>query len=163
MPIDTKVLQMLANREDRGAGVKRWRINAVDTRGRPAKHGPFFGTQAEAEVILAAVTFDLVSVDLQELLEFVQLGAPNTVAAFDFTNRDITEENGEEHIYTEFATNDRVIALTLAWWLDTLNTGARNAISGRAGFSGEQRGRVDNRYPPMVVVDPFLDAVEEAP
>ncbi len=159
MAIVSRALTLLAN--SKGPGVKRWRVDAVDALGRIWVHGPLSGTQAEAEVIRDAVVWDLGELDRAELLTWVQAG--NTVAAFDYTNRDLTEEEGEEHIYLTFATNDREIALTLAWWLDTLNTGARNNIAGRLDFSGQQRGRVDQRYPPMVVALPWLDAVEEAP
>ncbi len=161
MAIVSRVLTLLASGVD--PGVKRWRIDAVDALGRVWVHGPFNGTQAEGEAARDAVVFDTAGLDMQELLEFVQLGAPNTVAAFDITNRDITEEEGEEHIYLTFATNDREIALTLAWWLKTLKTGERNTIAARIGFTGGQRGRIHQRYPPMVVVLPWLDAVEEAP
>ena len=161
MPIGPRTLTLLANRPDLGAGIKSWRVNARDARGRVWVDGPFKATLAEAEVKRDAVVFNLPEVDLRELLEFVQLGDPNTVAAFDLTDRDITEDEGEDHIYTEFAVNDRDIALTLAWWLDTLNTGQRNTIGGRAGFDGTKRGRIDQRFNAMVVVDPFLDATEE--
>lgn len=163
MPITSRTLTLLANREDIGPGVKSWRVDAVDTRGRPWVHGPFKVTQAEAEVIRDAVTFDLAELDKRELLEFVQLGPPNTVAAFDYTDHDITEEDGEEHIYLTFAANTREIALPLSWWLNTLKTGARNNIAGRVGFSGTQSGRIDQRYTPMVMVLPWLDAMEEVP
>ncbi len=163
MAIVSRTLTPLAFRPDLGLGVKRWRVDAVDALGRRWVHGPFSGTQAEGEVIRDAWTPDLAELDKRELLEFVQIGAPNTVAVFDYTDRNITEDEGEEHVYLTFATSKHEIALTLAWWLDTLNTGARNNIAGRIGFSGQQRGRVDQRYPPMVVVLPWLDAVEGAP
>ena len=163
MPIESRTLQLLANREQDGPGIKRWRVDAVDALGRIWVQGPFNGTQVEAEARRDAAVFNLAGKDKKELLQFVLLGTPNTVSAFDYTDRDITELDGEDHIYLTFATEDRVIALDLAWWLDTLNTGQRNTIAGRIGFTGDQRGRVDQRFPPMVVVNPFLDAIEEAP
>ncbi len=163
MPITSRTLTPLAFREDLGPGVKTWRVEAVDARGRPWKKGPFKVTQVEAEIIRDAAVWDLIRRDKAELLKFVQLGTPNTVAAFDYTGSDITEEDGEDHIYLTFAINDREIALDLAWWLNTKNTGELNTIAGRVGFTGDERGRIHQRFPPMIVVNPWLDSVEEAP
>ncbi len=58
MPIVSRTLTMLANREDIGPGIKRWRVDAIDALGGVWVHGPFSGTRAEAEVIRDATVFD---------------------------------------------------------------------------------------------------------
>lgn len=55
MPIVSRVLTKLANRADIGPGIKRWRVDGLDGRGQPWVHGPFFGTQAEGEIVRDAV------------------------------------------------------------------------------------------------------------
>jgi hypothetical protein len=161
MPIISRTLTKLADREDLGVGIKTWRIDGLDAIGERWVYGPFNATQAEAEVLRDTVVWDLAGRDRNAVLEFVQQGAPNTVAAFDYTNRDIVEDDGEDFVYLTFATSGRDMALRLAWWLDTLTTGARNTIGGRVGADGAARGRIDQRYPPMVLVLPWLDAVED--
>ena len=163
MPIVSRSLTFLADRPDLGTDIKRWRIDGTDALGFNWVYGPFNAIQSEAETLRDTVTWDLAGRDLSNLLEFVQLGSPNTVAAFDYTNRDIVEIDGEDHIYRTFAINERDIALMLAWWLDTLNTGQRNTIGGRVGADGAMRGRIDQRFPAMVLVLPWLDAAEELP
>ncbi len=53
-----RTLTKLANREDLGPGIKRWRIDAVDDLGRRWVHGPFSGTRAKGESVRDAVVFD---------------------------------------------------------------------------------------------------------
>ncbi len=161
MPITSRTLTKLANREDRGPGVMRWRVDAVDAKGRRWVHGPFFGTQAEGDVIRDAVVFDLAEEDKSELLAWVQ--ARNTVAAFDYTDRDITEVRGEEHIFQWFVESLGAEAITVAWWLDAINTGKFNNILGRIGYTGNQGDSITSRFAGMVTVEPFYDATIEAP
>ena len=51
MPIVSRILTILANREDIGPSVKRWRIDGVDGRGANWVHGPFTANQTDAEAI----------------------------------------------------------------------------------------------------------------
>lgn len=146
-----------------GPGVKTWRIEAIDSRGRLWVQGSFKVTQAEAEAKRDAAVFDLVELDLRELLEFVQLGDPNTVAAFDYTNRDITEDAGEEHIFQWFAEAGGAEAITVAWWMDGINTGKFNSIRDRIGYTGAQGSDITSRFTFMVTVEPFYDLTIEAP
>ena len=161
MPIVSRTLTLLANREDRGPGVKRWRVDATDARGRIWVHGPFFGTQAAGEVVRDAVAFDLAEQDKAELLEWVH--ARNTVAAFDYTGRDITEAQGEEHVFQWFAESPGAEAITVAWWLDSINTGTFNNILGRVGYTGDQGDSITSRFTSMVTVDPWYDLTIKAP
>ena len=163
MPIVSRTLTLLANREDLGPGIKTWRIDGVDAIGERWVYGSFNATTAEAEVLRDTVVWDLVGRDRANVLEFVQQGAPNTVAAFNYTNRDIVLADGQDIVYWTFATSEQDTALKLAWWLDTLTTGTRNTIGGRVGADGAMRGRIDQRYPPMVLVLPWLDATENLP
>ncbi len=161
MPITSRTLTMLANREDSGPGIKRWRVDGVDALGRIWVHGPFSGTQAEAEVIRDAVVWDLAELDLRDVLEWVQ--ARNTVAAFDYTDRDITQAEAEEHVFKWFAESRGVDAITVAWWMDGINTGKFNSIRDRIGYTGDQGATITIRFSDMVVVEPTYDLTIEAP
>ena len=161
MPIVSRALTALANREDIGPGVKTWRVNAVDALGRSWVHGPFKVTQAEGETIRDAVAFELAEADKAELLTWVQ--ARNTVASFDYTNRDITEAQGEEHVFQWFAETPGADAITVAWWMEDINTGKFNNILARAGFTGDQGDTITSRFVSMVGVEPWYDFIVEAP
>ncbi len=161
MAIVSRALTLLANREDIGPGVKRWRVDGVDVLGRIWVHGPFSGTQAEAEVIRDAVVWDLAEQDKAEVLAWVQ--ERNTVAAFDYTDRDIVEADGEEHVFQWFAENLGAEAITVAWWMDGINTGKFNSIRDRIGYTGDQGATITIRFSDMVVVEPTYDLTIEAP
>ena len=161
MPIVSRTITLLANREDIGPGTKRWRVDGVDARGRIWVHGPFNGTQTEAEVIRDAVVWDLAEVDKGELLEWVQ--ARNTVAALDYTDRDIVQADGEEHVFQWFSESLGAEAITVAWWLDDINTGTFNKILARVGFTGDQGDTITSRFSSMVTVEPWYDLIVEAP
>ena len=161
MPIVSSTLTLLANREDIGPGVKRWRVDGVDALGRIWVHGPFNGTQAEAEVIRDAVVWDLAEVDKAELLTWVQ--ARNTVAAFDYTDRDIVQDDGEEHVFQWFAESPGAEAITVAWWMDDINTGTFKAIRDRIGYSAAQGSDITSRFTFMISVEPWYDLTVEAP
>jgi hypothetical protein len=161
MPIASKSLTKLANREDIGSGVKRWRVEGVDAKGRNYVHGPFSGTQAEADAILAGVTWELTAVDKSDLLAWVI--DKNPVSTFDYTDRDITELQGEEYIFQWFAESSGDEAIKVAWWLDSLNTGAFNTIRDRIGYTGEQGANITSRFTFMMSVEPWYELTETAP
>ncbi len=154
MPITSRTLTELASREDIAPGFKRWRVDAVDAKGRRWVHGPFGGTLAEAEPIRDAVAFDLADLDKRELLEWVQ--ARNTVADFDYTDRDIAEAQGEEHVFQWFMESPGAEAITVAWWLDSINTGRFNAITTRMNIV-EHRANITSRFTFMISVEPWYD------
>ncbi len=161
MPVVSRTLTLLANREDLGPGIKRWRVDAVDALGRIWVHGPFSGTLAEAEVIRDAVVFNLAEADKAELLTWVQ--ARGTVVAFDYTDRDITEADGEEYIFQWFAEQMGAEAITVAWWLGDINTGVFNAIRDRIGYTGDQGSTITSRFQGMVTIEPFYNLTVEVP
>ncbi len=161
MPIRFRTLTMLANREDIGPGIKRWRVDGVDALDRIWVHGPFSGTQAEAEVIRDGVVWDLAELDKAELLAWVQ--ARNTVADFDYTDRDIVQADGEEHVFQWFAESPGVDAITVAWWMDEINTGRFKAIRDRIGYTAAQGSAITSRFTFMVSVEPWYDLIVEAP
>ena len=151
MPISSLNLQELATREDRGPGIKSWRIDGVDALGRPWGHGSFFGTRAEAEVVRDAVVFGLAELDKSELLDWVR--ARNTVASFDYANRDITEEDVEDHIFKWFMESPGAEAITVACWLNSINTGAFNSITTSMEIV-EHRSHITSRFNCIVSVEP---------
>jgi hypothetical protein len=159
MPIVSKTLTKLANREDVGPGIKRWRVNGLDARGRIYVHGPFNGTQAEADVVRDSVVWELTEADKAELLAWVQ--ARNTVASFDYTDRDITEADGEEYIFQWFAEAQGDDAMTVAWWMDSINTGKFNSIRDRIGYTGQQGADITSRFTFMVSVEPWYQFTTE--
>ncbi len=161
MPILSRTLTKLANREDIGAGIKRWRVEGLDSRGRGWIYGSFLAIEADAEVIRSTVVWKLATADLDELLLWVQ--ARNTVASFDYTNRDITEDEGEEFIFTWFAESPGNDAITVAWWMDDINTGTFNKIRDRIGYTGNQGADITSRFTFMVAVEPWYEFTVEAP
>ncbi len=161
MPIASRILTMLANREDIGPGIKRWRIDGVDDLGRIWVHGPITGTEAEGIVIRDAVIWQLAELDKRELVKWVQVR--NTVASFNYTDRDIVQADGEEHVFQWFAESLGGEAITVAWWLDSITTGTFNAIRDRIGYTGVQGANITSRFTFMVAVEPWYDAIEEAP
>lgn len=88
MPIVTRNLVRLANREDLGAGVKRWRVDGIDHAGGNWVHGPFSGTRAEAEAIRDGCWTSAQLQDAEERrgIEFITAGgAPESFARGDLT------------------------------------------------------------------------------
>jgi hypothetical protein len=161
MPITSKTLIKLANQStstepDR----KRWRIDGVDALGRGYVHGPFSGTQAEADAVLSTVVWNLTKADKDELLDWVK--NRNTVASFDYTNRDITELDGEEYIFQWFAESPGNDAILVAWWMDSINTGKFNSIRDRIGYTGDQGADITSRFSFMVTVEPWYEFIVEA-
>ena len=156
MPVISRQLTKLANRDDIAPGMKKWRVDGVDAKGRGWKHGPFGPVDlVEAESIRDGVVWDLAGQDFSDLLEWVQ--ALNTVATFDLTDRDITEDQGEEFITQWFAEALGQDAITVAWWLDGINTGLFNAITARIGYDGAQKSDITNRFTFLLVAEPWWD------
>jgi len=77
--------------------------------------------------------------DFADLLAFVEVfpgGVENQPSDFDFTNRDVTLLEGEEHLLVVFATGPGEEAIKLAWWLasSNMNPPTFNAIRDRVGI-----------------------------
>lgn len=161
MPIVSRELTLLANREDIGPGIKRWRVDGADARGRSWLHGPFSGTQSEAEIIRdgAWTTQQLADKDLAELIEWVE--AKNSVASFDYTNRDIDQDAGEEHVAREFASRPGDSAIRLAWWIEDTPGPTWAAIGNRIGWDAQTQSDVQDRGIALAAAEPSYDLVFE--
>ncbi len=88
MPIISRTLTKLANREDIAPGWKRWRVDGVDGRGEGWVHGPFGGTLEDAEAIRdAAWPQDLLYEHDESVgVEFVENGGdPSAYVPEDIT------------------------------------------------------------------------------
>lgn len=163
MPIVSRTLAKLANREDIGVGIKRWRVDGVDGRDRSWVHGPFFGTQAEADIIRDAAwtTQQLADVDLREVVLWVE--DKNTVASLDYTNRDITEQEAEDHVAAEFARRPGEDAIRLAWWIESLNPTAWSTIGDRIGWTSQEQSDIQDRAISLTAAEPLYDTTYEVP
>ena len=160
MPIiqGSLTLTMLANREDMGAGIKRWRIDAVDAVGRRWKHGPFSGTQAAGEAVRDTVVFHTADQDRRDLL--AHIGTRGSIETFDFAPRDIDGRQGEVAILLDFADMSGEQDIKIAWWIDALSDTDFNAIRRRAGFTTTQGARIRNRAAKLLVASQVLDQTE---
>ena len=161
MPIVSKTLTKLANREDIQPGWKKWRIEGIDALGRKWTHGSFGGTQAYAEAELTKPLWNLAAEDFAALLQWVQ--NLNAVADFDYNNRDITQADGEEYIFQWFAEAEGADAISVAWWMDDINTGKFNSIRDRIGYTGAQGSDITSRFTFMVSVEPWYNRKVRAP
>jgi len=88
MPIVSRTLTKLANRDDIAPGLKRWRVDGVDGKGRQWVHGPFLGTQVNAEAIRdsAWTQQQLEQADEDEGLQFIENGGdPESFAREDLS------------------------------------------------------------------------------
>lgn len=159
--IVSRNLQKLANRDDIQPGWKRWRIEATDNRGRVWTEGPFGALQADAEIRRDAFTADSSDLDRAELLAWVQ--ALNEVDAFDYTNRDIDQDAGEEYIFQWFAERPGDDAITVAWWVEGINTGKFNSIRDRIPYSGLEGADIQQKASNLVLAQPWYDKIVLAP
>lgn len=147
-----------------GGGTVLASFLAIDSLGREWRRSRArFADEAAAEAASDAFdwTVQLIGADQQELLEWVQ--ALNTVADFDFSGRDIDEDAGEEFIFQWFAESEGSNAITVAWWMDDINTGQFNSIRDRIGYTGLQGADITSRFTFMVAVNPWYDFIVEAP
>lgn len=167
MPIDTATLIKTPN----NVAQTRWTISAIDTLGTSWTLGPFMATEAEAEARRVLMITDWPNVwnlaerDYADLLEFVMQGSVDdtsfAVEFFDYTNRDITEIDGEKYVYWYFGAGDREAALNTVWWMDFLKPNQLNAIANNLGLDGVTEGLVEQRIPTLKNALPWLDAAVE--
>ena len=157
MPVISRQLDYAREQAD---GRFKCRVSGIDAKGRSYIHGPFGADSlVAAEAVRDGVVWDLAGQDFNDLLEWVQ--ALNTVATFDLTDRDITEDQGEEFITRWFAEAAGEDAITVAWWLDDINTGLFNAITARIGYDGTQKSDITNRFTFLLVAEPWWDKTVE--
>ena len=101
MPITSRTLTLLANRDDIEPGMKRWRVDGEDGRGARWVHGPFFAVEgAAAEAIRDAAwsTEQLEDHDEQKGVEFVEDGG----AAESFAREDLTLQEWRRRLAKRF-------------------------------------------------------------
>ena len=122
-----------------------------------------FADEAAAQVALDAHNWtpQLRDADFRDLRVWVQ--GLNPVSTFDLTGRDITEGEGEEFIMKWFAESPGDDAITVAWWLDSINTGAFNAIRNRVGFTGDEGSTITQRFTFLLAAEPWWDVTVKAP
>ena len=161
MPIVSRTLEGVQNNRN---GTVFAAFLAVDDKGREWRRSRSrFADEAAATVASDAHNWtpQLISQDKQDLLVWVQ--ALNDVADFDYTGRDTDEDAGEEFIFQWFAENLGDDAITVAWWMDDINTGKFNSIRDRIGYTGIQGADITSRFTFMVSVEPWYDLTIETP
>lgn len=137
---------------------------AVDAQGKEWRRSRSrFNNESAAEAASDAHnwTSQLQDVDFADLLLWVQ--GRNLISDFDFTGRDITEDEGEEFIMSWFGKSSGDLAITVAWWLDDLNTGAFNEIRNRVGYTGDEGSTITQRFTFLLLAEPWWDVTVEAP
>ncbi len=135
---------------------------AVDGKGQLwSRSRARFTSEAFAQADLDAYnwTLQLRDRDFNDLLVWVQ--ERNTVATFDLTDRDITEDEGEEFIMVWFAGHGGNKAITVAWWLDSLNTGQFNTIRDRVPFTGVQGSTITSKFTFLLAAEPWWNVIVE--
>lgn len=137
---------------------------AVDDQGREWRRSRSrFVSEAAAQAALDTHDWgpQLESADFQDLLIWVR--GLNTVADFDLTDRDITEEQGEDFIAGTFAESPGADAIHLAWWIESLSPPSWAAIFTRVGWTSQEGSRIQDRAIALLAAEPVFDAVEEIP
>ncbi len=157
------VSRTLTNRGVQVDGKVRVLERIIDSKGR--RWDRVYKAVSEAQAITdmnaRVLTEELADADRADLLQWVQ--ARNTVADFDYTNRDIDQDAGEEHIFQHFAESQGAKAILVAWWMDDINTGKFNAIRDRIGYTGTQGADITSRFTFLVAVEPWYEFTVEAP
>lgn len=136
MPISTRVL---TKQNQQASG--RWRVREVhtDALGVDFTFQYLAASVAEATTNMnsaeraAETVAILVDRDIQEVIVWVE--ARNTPASFDYTDRDIDSDRGEEEVAKHFARSPGEVALLFAWWIESLGPPAWTAIATRLGWS----------------------------
>ncbi len=160
MPIVTRTLESV---QPTTGGVFA-NLLAVDALGREWRRSRSrFVDEVAAEVASDAHdwTPQLRAQDFRELLVWVQ--ELNPVSTFDLTGRDITEDDGEEFIMKWFGESDGGDAITVAWWLDDINTGKFNSIRDRVGYTGVEGSTITQRFTFLLSAEPWWDVIVKAP
>ncbi len=160
MPILTRSLDSI---QQTTGGIFAAFLN-MDSKGREWRRSRSrFADEATAQLDLDAHdwTPQLQSADFADLLIWVQ--ARNTVASFDLTGRDITEEQGEEFIAGTFAKSPGADAIHLAWWIESLNPPSWTAIRTRIGWTNQEGSDVQDRAISLTAAEPLFDTTIGVP
>ena len=118
-------------------------------------------SQVDVEVDMNArdLTQTLVDRDVSEVIQHVEAG--NDISTFDYTGRDITEDEAEEEVLKEFARRDGESAVILSWWPEDLGTPQWNQLINRLGWDSSLEQRVQDRSIALNVARPFYDQTEQ--
>lgn len=167
MPIVSRNLLFYRPQADGSA-----RVREVHTDSLGVEHTLQYVTnETEAQVIIDMnardLTAQLVQRDIGDLIQWVETSegeiTGNPVSTFDFTNRDITENDGEDEVTQEFARRQGDSAMRLCWWIESLGNPQWTAITTRLGWSntaGEIGERVQTRGINLTTALPDYDRVE---
>lgn len=162
MPIVTRTLKFYRPQADGRARTREVHTDSLGTE-IPVQ---YLTNKTEAAVTTDMnardLTSSLVTRDIADLIQWVE--ALNPVSTFDFTGRDITENDGEGEIAKEFARRPGDSAIRLAWWIESLSPPQWTAISTRLGWSntaGEIGERVQTRGQNLTVALPDYDRTED--
>lgn len=159
MPIVTRELtHVSAIQRD---GTVRVREVLTSAKGQTIPHSYKAVSEAQAITDMNArdVTEQLRNSDFNELLDWVK--AKNGSDAFDYTDRDITELEGEEFLLIWFAEQIGDAAISLAWWVEDMTPPIYDAIRIRAGFDSDQGAEVQDKAIALVAAEPFINVVVE--
>ena len=136
----------------------------TDSKGRAWRRSRSrFVDEATAQIALDAHNWtpQLQNADFDDLLAWVQ--ALSTVASFDLTDRDITEEQGEDFIAGTFSESPGVDAIRLAWWIESLGPPAWTAIFTRIGWTSQEGTDVQDRAISLNAAEPLFNTTLEVP
>ena len=161
MPIISRILGSIQSSR---AGTVFASFLAVDARGREWRRSRSrFADETTAQTALAAFdwTEQLQDADFADLLIWTQ--AKNAPGDFDFANRDLTLLEGEERLLVWFAAHVGLDAITVSWWLESLNPPSFRAIQDRAGYDTATGSRIQDRAIALLAAEPSFDVVEETP
>jgi len=159
MPIVSQNSEIIETRENESVLA---RFIGVDAVGRNQRQGTSrFVNLAAVSAALTVLnwTEQLRQSDFRDLLKWVQ--DLNDPALFDFTNRDINLEAGEEFLMQWFAGAPGDNAITIAWWLlpPSLNTGQFNTIRDRVPFTGDQGATIKQKATFLFQAEPWWDVI----
>lgn len=158
MPIVSRTLESV---QQSAAGTVLASFLAVDAKARPFRrsHSRFAD---EPAAVIASDAFDwtlqLKDADFTELLAWVQ--GKNSSGSFDSTNRDLVLLEGEERLLVWFAESFGSDAITVAWWIESLNPPQFGAIRDRAGYDAAAGTRIQDRAIDLAACEGRFDAVE---
>ncbi len=158
MPIVSRQLEHI---RPQGDGTVRVQEHLIDGVGRSMFHSYKASSVAAATSRMNArdVTKFLENADFTDLLEWVQ--EKNLPSDFDFTDRDLTLLVGEERLLIWFAEKIGGKAISIAWWIESLNPPSYNAIRIRAGFDSPTGSRIQDRAIDLFAAEPRFDEIEE--
>ncbi len=144
MPIDTRELRNVHPQRDGSVRVQEVLTASV---GHVIRHSYKAVSEAQAITDMNArvVTKQLKNSDLPDFLLHVRAPAKNLPSTFNFTDRDITLEDGEDFLYKRFAESTGGNAIGLAWWIKGLTPPDFNTIRDRALHDVDEGDRVKDK------------------